>query len=306
MLEAGIKFERFVDSLGLHLVLEGGNLIGALRHGGFVPWDDDLDFLMLRQDYDRLFDYFMERGQMHISDASLFVREKAFDGMIEVLKRGNDFELVYNGYFIQVFSRLDGGKYAGFDIFPVDYYRDGSQFQDLTAYVKDLQRQDGVLKTIKERYLYYKKLRENNLFVSDVPTRQLQYGLECGQLIVSCRGFLAYDSYFPLVRVSFEGHEFWGPHVPESYCQSVYGDIWQWPLDAGRSTHGLARRYIPWQKEVDALYISSYGQLEERMSDYEKSGKQVIVEKYRIRELSEFYRIVRELDNRGISYQIYS
>lgn len=57
LLEAGVRFERFVDSLGLPLILGEGNLIGAIRHGGFVPWDDDMDFYMLRKDYDRLVDY---------------------------------------------------------------------------------------------------------------------------------------------------------------------------------------------------------------------------------------------------------
>lgn len=67
------EFDRVCRHLNIPYILFAGTMLGAVRHHGFIPWDDDLDVMMLREDYDRFL-----READRILDQKKFFLQKEF------------------------------------------------------------------------------------------------------------------------------------------------------------------------------------------------------------------------------------
>lgn len=60
-----VEFDRVCRAHGIAYTICGGTLLGAVRHKGYIPWDDDADIAMLREDYERF------RSVAHEMDPSI-------------------------------------------------------------------------------------------------------------------------------------------------------------------------------------------------------------------------------------------
>ncbi len=83
ILEIAVYVDKFCEENGIEYCLMGGSALGAVRHRGFIPWDDDLDFFMTPDNYERFVAAFEEKG-----DKSKFFLEPfgKFDNMVTLGK----------------------------------------------------------------------------------------------------------------------------------------------------------------------------------------------------------------------------
>lgn len=73
--EIFIEFDKICKRHNLTYTLEGGSLLGAVLYQGFIPWDDDMDIIMLRKDYDK----FCEIVNKELPDSFVFINMEMSD-----------------------------------------------------------------------------------------------------------------------------------------------------------------------------------------------------------------------------------
>ena len=113
--ELGIlcEFDKVCKQLGVNYTLSSGTLLGAVRHGGFIPWDDDIDVAMLRKDYNK----FIAEGQELLSK-HLFIQTYETDKNYPLnFGKIRDVSTVLIEYSTQNL-KMKNGVYI--DIFPID------------------------------------------------------------------------------------------------------------------------------------------------------------------------------------------
>lgn len=119
-LEILIYFDKFCKENQLKYSLSGGTLLGAIRHKGFIPWDDDVDCMMMREDYDRLISLWNEKADTDKYVLQYKDNAPAFSQSFAKIRKNNTAFLqegepageYHNGLFIDIMpaDRLPNGK----------------------------------------------------------------------------------------------------------------------------------------------------------------------------------------------------
>ena len=140
-------FDEFCNSNGLNYFASCGTAIGAVRHKGFIPWDDDIDVYMLRDDYDRL----------------IALRSQLNDTHYRIAEMGDE------GYVYSFAKFYDSNttlvEYSGFpscrigvfiDIFALDEVEDNNELRQKKAeYERLLERYQNTFFSPSLHWLFY-------------------------------------------------------------------------------------------------------------------------------------------------------
>ncbi|QQM67933.1 LicD family protein [Actinomyces weissii] len=241
--------KTFADS-GLRYSLAGGTLLGAIRHKGFIPWDDDIDVNVPRPDFDRFVSTFIQGG----------------------LPEGYAIECYPAGTTDPIFVklvRLDFAvkeryssecRHLWIDVFPVDGLP--TSMHDLAVLYKRVRRLRllTLLATAdpREGRSTFRKLAKrflvpflNELRIGDWAARRLVSQCRKVPLTAADRiGGIAWglygtgealpgDAFDRLVQVEFEGAQYWAIEDWETYLKGLYGDFWKLPPESARVGHDM-------------------------------------------------------------------
>lgn len=108
-------FIRCCEELGLNYYLLGGTLLGAVRHRGFIPWDDDIDVGMLRADYER----FLHEAQPLLPEYYFIQCRETEPELLNNFAKLRDSRTTFIESSMRN-QKINHGVYI--DIFPLDYY----------------------------------------------------------------------------------------------------------------------------------------------------------------------------------------
>lgn len=242
-------FDDFCRSHGLTYYLCGGCLIGALRNKGFVPWDDDIDVLMPRPDYEQFLRLYKEEKPSErfvLLDAD---KDKTYGNIFAVIA-DTDHTLVK-----EYQKDMDMPHGIPLDIFPIDGLASGKfarYIQYMWTMVYSLFRsgvvpknQGGVL-SIGSKVLLgiFRGKNVRYKIWRFAEKRMSSYSFETSENVAEfCAGFYFMKKVYPrkiydgVTEVEFEGRKYFAMKNYDDYLKIPFGNYMELPPEEERVAH---------------------------------------------------------------------
>lgn len=248
-------FDDYCKKHQIRYFLSNGTLLGAVKYKGFIPWDDDVDVLVPREDYDRLVASFVDDDRICLMSCErnpkyLLPFAKLCDMSIIKEETGNDHgtELGLN-----------------VDIFPIDAWPDDLVEAKREAkkirrnmyalYLSKLERpnastplkrfaQGGLMLVCRFCSAQYFLRRIISRSLREKQSQSRYAGCKCW-CIYGSREIIPAEVFSDTVEVLFEGAIFPAPVGYDTYLRSLYGDYPKDPPADKQKTHHNFRAYRP-------------------------------------------------------------
>lgn len=241
MVEMLLDIDSVCRKHGIRYVLDSGSMLGAVRHQGFIPWDDDLDIIMLRDDYI----YFTQVANQELQ------KKYRFQCVENTAQYPYNFGKVFNTEttFTERFTaKLDISHGIYIDVFPLDYID--------TAKPKKNRRKLWLIgKLTQARYAklgltggikgFIGKLIPIKL-INRWCTKSMMYHYKQGDYVQKLCHFGKNKPPVPIsvftdtIRVPFEGHQIPIPRDYHSFLRGRYGNYMQLPPEeAQKPSHHI-------------------------------------------------------------------
>ena len=243
-------FDLFCEQNGLKYFLAYGTLLGAIRHNGFIPWDDDVDIIMPREDYDLLLSCLYKKLPKEVYLQS-FNTEKNYKLYISKLRLlGSKFEE-------EQISHLDIVHGAYIDIFVYDSVPKGkiSQFfmqMKNRWYISQMRfffKGESTKKSFLGKFLFslYAKFPPNYDVIRKKWEKLIsKYKNSSTEMVYNFSGDGLHEVmpaaiYRDAVKIKFEDLSLNAPIGYIQYLECIYGDYLRLPPEEQRINHGMVK-----------------------------------------------------------------
>ena len=246
------EFMCYTEKLDIHPFLLGGNLIGEYRHKGFIPWDDDFDFGLMREDYYKLRDFFINRKRGFYCE----IPYKEQNGtnrhkyMLELEKMyPNEYIMDIDVGKIAVFKGNGKKRRRWIDFFVYDFWNEKYEFDEHKQYILDIEDKVSDMEYTKDIVNFLDNEIRTNSNISYKCTSHFYPGIDNDEAYTRsvfnrAEKWVNAKELFPLKEVQFEGRTFLAPNNEKELLRFEYGDYMNYPDDFGSEKHSGLGDYL--------------------------------------------------------------